>query len=229
MLIHFLRYSLTSNEKIDSQQVEINEQAIIIGELREELRISMDNDEHVIEQSPPRIVSTRKNDEQMRLIEVLDKKLYELETERTEQILEHERLKTDYGLLLDAKEKLKEQRNQMRSEFKKSKLQILALQDQIRKLKRNVTKKEIQPIVPPKMKRRRNKRKNVSISTTKSCLELLLDQNATLVDDLQTESLVSMRQATRFPNPDDTLTNSSYTRRNSLLSNLSNRPKKKSN
>lgn len=181
--------SLSLNEKIDIQDVEIHEQTIVIDELRNEI--------HRLKQQPQissPIITKPETNEQKYLIEKLDKKLYELETERTNLIFEQERLKTNLDLCLDEKQNLIEQKNQINNEFKKSKLRILALQDQIYKLKQNNShhQKDLIPIVS--IKRRIIKKKPKKFSTTKSCLELLLDQNATIIDDLQNESFISTRQ-----------------------------------
>jgi len=70
------------------------------------------------------------------------------------------------------------------------------LQDQIHKLKRNNqinnNKKDLIPILT--IKRRRINKKPKKLTTTKSCLEMLLDQNSTLIDDIQNESLISNKQ-----------------------------------
>ena len=76
----FPSFSLSLQEKIDLQEVEINEQTIVRGELRNELQfLSKRGEQH---QMKP-VATNKSSDEQQRLIEELDKKLYELETERT--------------------------------------------------------------------------------------------------------------------------------------------------
>ncbi|CAF4549852.1 unnamed protein product, partial [Rotaria sp. Silwood2] len=86
-------------EKVDLQEVEINEQINVIDELHHEIQRINDKDEQI--QSTH---ITTSNSEQKYLIEKLDKKLYELETERTCLIFENERLKTNYDLCNDEKE-----------------------------------------------------------------------------------------------------------------------------
>jgi hypothetical protein len=180
-------FSLSLQEKVDLEEVEINEQIIVIDELRNEIRFLNDKDEQ------PRLLSiTKSNDEEKNLIEKLDKKLYELETERTCLVFEQERLKTNLDLCIDEKQHLIQQRIQTNNELKKLKLQVLGLQDQIHKFKRNIQtieKKEL-VLTPPilSIKRRMIKKKP---RRPKSCLEMLLDQNSTLVDDLQNESFIS--------------------------------------
>jgi predicted nuclease with TOPRIM domain len=182
-------FSLSLHEKIDLQEVEINEQTIVIDELRNEIRRLNDHQNEPIRSLSITIPS---NDEQNQLIEKLDKKLYELETERTNLIFEQERLKTNYDLCIDEKQHLIEQKIQINNEFKKSKLRILALQDQIKKLKRN-NKNDLIPILT--IKRRTIKKKPKKSINTKSCLEMLLDQNATFIDDLQNESFISNKRS----------------------------------
>ncbi len=124
------------------------------------------------------------------MIEELNKKLYKLETERTNLVVEHERLKTNFELCIDEKQNLIQQKIQINNELKKLKLRILQLQDQIDKLKRNNqinnnnNNKDFVPI----------KKRIIKKKPKKTCLEMLLDQNATLIDDLQNESLVSNKQ-----------------------------------
>ncbi|CAF1098835.1 unnamed protein product [Rotaria sordida] len=184
--------NLSLQEKIDLQEVEINEQINIIDELHNEIRRINDKDEQI--QST---YITTSNNEQEHLIEELDKKIYELETERTCLIFENERLKTNYDLCNDEKQHLIQQKIQINNELKQLKLRILSLQDQIYKLKRtNQTDNNTDLISKPMLtiKRRTIKKKPKKSTTTKSCLELLLDQNSTLIDDLQNESLVSNRR-----------------------------------
>lgn len=180
---------MSSNEKIDLQEVEINEQSIVIDELRNEIQLLNDKDE----QRQSKITSPTKSkstDDQQRVIEELDKKLYELESERTCLIFEHERLKTNLDLCIDEKQHLLQQRTQNTNEMKKLKLRILSLQDQIHKLKRTnpmMTKKPLITSVSTVKKRGMKKK------SKKSCLEMLLDQNSTLIDDLQDESSILYR------------------------------------
>jgi len=171
--------------------VEINEQRIVISELRNEIQRLNDNKD---EQSrSPTVITPILNNEQKYLIEELDKKLYEVETERTSLIVERERLKTNYDLCIDEKQDLIQQKLKINNELKQSKLRILALQNQIHKLKQNNhNKKDLIPILT--LKRRIIKKKPKKLLTTKSCLEMLLDQNATLIDDLHNESLISNKQ-----------------------------------
>lgn len=77
--------------------------------------------------------------------------------------------------------------------MKKLKLRILALQDQVHKLKRNnqpINKKIFNTPLKPPTKKRINKKK-----TKQTCLEMLLDQNqsSTFIDDLQDESSILYR------------------------------------
>ncbi len=180
LILIFGLFSLSIHEKIDLQEVEINEQRIIIDELRNEIQRLNEP-----LRSPPILTI---NTDQKNLIEELDKRLYELETERTNIIFEHERLKTSLNLCIDEKQHLLEQKTEINNELKQSKLRILALQDQIYKLKRNNQKDSI-PLIT--IKRRIIKKKP---RTTKSCLEMLLDQNATFIDDRHNESIVSNRR-----------------------------------
>ncbi|CAF4521673.1 unnamed protein product [Rotaria sp. Silwood2] len=184
--------NLSLQEKVDLQEVEINEQINVIDELHNEIQRINDKDEQI--QSTH---ITTSNSEQKYLIEKLDKKLYELETERTCLIFENERLKTNYDLCNDEKQHLIQQKTQLNNELKQFKLRILTLQDQIHKLKRNNQINNEKDLISKSIltiKRRTIKKKPKKSSTTKSCLELLLDQNSTLIDDLQNESLVSNRR-----------------------------------
>ena len=124
--------------------------------------------------------------DQQRIIEELDKKLYELETERTCLVFEHERLKTNLDLCIDEKQNLIQQRTQTTNDVKKLKLRILALQDQVHKLKRNSLSTTKKPATT-------TKKRVVKKKPKKSCLEMLLDQNSTLIDDLQDHSSVLYR------------------------------------
>ncbi|CAF2044454.1 unnamed protein product [Rotaria magnacalcarata] len=184
--------NLSLQEKVDIQEVEIKEQITVIDELRNEIRRVTDKDEQI----QPKYVPTSNND-QTHLIEKLDKKLYELETERTCLIFENERLKTNLNLCIDEKQHLLEQKMQVHNELKSLKLRILALQDQIHKLKRTTAQLNDKPDFIPKpistVNRRIIKKKSKK-PTTKSCLELLLDQNSTLIDDLNNESIISYRR-----------------------------------
>ncbi|CAF1204714.1 unnamed protein product [Adineta steineri] len=177
--------NVSLQEKVDLQEIEINEQTIVIGELRNEIQLLNDKDElRQSKISSPLI--TKSSDDQQRLIEEYDKKLYDLETERTCLIFEQERLKTSLDLIIDEKQHLIQQRTQTTSELKKFKLRILALQDQIHKLKRNnqlPNKKNI--IKPSLIKKKRIIKKNPN----KSCLEMLLDLNPSprYADDLPNE------------------------------------------
>ncbi len=136
-------------------------------------------------------MTSKSPDDPQRLIEELDKKLYEVETERTCLIFEHERLKTNLDLCIDEKQHLIQQRTQTNNEIKKLKLRILALQDQVHKFKRNNPKNF--NAVPSTMKKRVMKKK-----TKKSCLEMLLDQNqnSTFIDDLHDQSSILYRVST---------------------------------
>jgi hypothetical protein len=176
---------LSLHEKIDLQEVEINEQRIIIDELRNEIQRLNDQPRSV-----PVITS---NGEQKYIIEKFDKKLYELETERTSLIFEHERLKTNLDLCMDEKQDLIQQKTQTTNEIKRLKLRILALQDQVHGLKQN-NKKDLTSTPILTINRRIIKKKPKKSTTTKSCLEMLLDQNATLIDDLHNEPLISNRR-----------------------------------
>ena len=189
----FRLFSLSLHEKIDLQDVEINEQTIVIDELRNEIRrLNEQKDEPV--RSLPVITPSHDNQQQQQLIEKLDQKLYELETERTNLIFEQERLKTNYELCIDEKQHLLEQKVHTNNELKTSKLRILALQDQIQKFKRS-NKNDLLPTLT--LKRRTIKKKPKKSIGTKSCLEMLLDQNGTLIDDLPNESFVSNRPKQR--------------------------------
>ncbi|CAF0902786.1 unnamed protein product [Adineta steineri] len=184
--------NLSLNEKIDLQEVEINEQLIVIDELRHELRRFNDKDDQP--RSAPIAIT---NNEQKQLIEELDKKLYELETERTCLIFEHERLKTDFDLCVDEKQRLIQQKTQINNDLKQCKLRILALQDQIYKLKRN-NKKEVIITTPILTRNRRIiKKKPKKPIINKTCLELLLDQTSSFIDDYQNESFISNKQRRR--------------------------------
>jgi hypothetical protein len=126
------------------------------------------------------------------MIGELDKKLYELETERTCLVFEHERLKTNLDLCIDEKQHLIQQRTQTANEVKKLKLRILALQDQVQKLKRKnqpVNKKNA--FTPSLTKKKRIIKKKPK----KSCLEMLLDanQSSAFLDDLQDDSSLLYR------------------------------------
>jgi hypothetical protein len=189
--LFFYVFSLSLHEKIDLQEVEINEQIIVIGELRNEIRRLNDKDDQ-----PRSTLPITSINEQKQLIEELDKKLYELETERTCLIFEHERLKTNFDLCVDEKQQLIQQKTQLNNESKKFKLRILALQDQIHKLKRN-NKKEFIPTPILTINRRIIKKKPKKSITNKSCLELLLEQDSTLFDHRQNESLISNTQRRR--------------------------------
>ncbi|UJR20851.1 hypothetical protein I4U23_023961 [Adineta vaga] len=166
--------NVSLQEKIDLQEIEINEQTIVIGELRNEIQLLNDKDDHLrMKTSSPTVLPS--NDDQQRLIEELDKKLYDLETERTCLIFEQERLKTNLDLCIDEKQHLLQQRTQTTTEMKKLKFRILALQDQVHKFKRNTqikTKKTL-PTPPSFTKKKRIIKKKGN----KSCLEMLLDQN----------------------------------------------------
>jgi len=174
--------------------VEINEQRIVISELRNEIQRLNDNKD---EQSrSPTVITPILNNEQKYLIEELDKKLYEVETERTNLIVEHERLKTNYDLCIDEKQDLIQQKLQINNQLKQSKLRILALQDQIYKLKRNNqinnnnNKNDLIPILT--LKRRIIKKKPKKLLTTKSCLEMLLEQNESLISNKRRQHSCSL-------------------------------------
>ncbi|CAF4848757.1 unnamed protein product [Rotaria sp. Silwood1] len=183
--------NLSLHEKIDLQEVEINEQTIVINELRNEILVLNDKDERSQLKIPsPSINKT--NDNQQRFVEDFKKKLYELENERTCLIFEHERLKTNLDLCIDEKQHYIQQHKQTTNEIKRLKLRILALQDQIHKLKRNdqtINKKTLMNSSST-IKKRIIKKK-----PKKSCLEMLLDQNqsSTFIDDLQNESSILYR------------------------------------
>lgn len=188
MAFFFFYFSLSLHEKIDLQDVEIHEQRLVIDELRHELR----HNESI--QSPPIVIQQK--DDQKQLIEELDRKLYQTESERTNLIFEHERLKTNYELCISEKQHLTDQRTQINAELKNSKLRILALQDQLHKLKRNQPDRHHQD--PPLIiKRGIIKKKTKKYPRTKSCLEMLLDQNATIIDDLHNQSIVSNKPLQR--------------------------------
>jgi hypothetical protein len=160
----------------------------VIGELRNEIQILNNKDEiHQTKNSSPLI--TKSTDNQQHLIEELDKKIYELENERTCLVFEHERLKTNLDLCIDEKQHLIQQRTQTSNEIKKLKLRILALQDQVQKFKRNnqttINKKPLLNI----------KKRIIKKKPKQTCLEMLLDQNqnSTFIDDLQNESSILYR------------------------------------
>ena len=183
--------NVSLNEKLDLQDVEINEQAVVINELRNEIYALNNKDERRQSKANSPLKTT---DNQQQVIEELEKKLYELETERTCLVFEQERLKTNLDLCINEKQHLTQQRTQTTSEMKKLKLRILALQDQVHKLKRNslitnTTKKSLvsQPLTTNK------KRPIIKKKPKKSCLEMLLDQNSSFIDDLQDESSVLYR------------------------------------
>ncbi len=181
-----LLFSLSLHEKIDLQEVEINEQTLVIDELRNEIQLLNDKDElRPLKTSSP--LTTKSTDDPQRLIEELDKKVYELENERTCLIFEHERLKTNLDLCIDEKQQLIQQRTQTTNEMKKLKLRILALQDQIQKFKRNNPPMNKKNINTPLLTR---KKRMIKKKTKKSCLEMLLDQNQSsiLLDDLHDQS-----------------------------------------
>lgn len=187
---------MSLHEKIDLQEVEIHEQRIVLDELRHEIRRL--NDHHNQSFPSPPIVQEQKND-QTHLLEELDKKLYQLESERTTLIFEHERLKTNYDLCLNEKQHLTDQRTQINNELKKSKLRILALQDQLHKFKRNPSNLTSRHDLIPSLNVRRGiiKKKPKKIPRMKSCLEILLDQDATIIDDLHNQSIVSNKPRRR--------------------------------
>jgi hypothetical protein len=159
----------------------------VIGELRNEIQMLNNKDEiHQSKISSPLI--TKSTDNQQHLIEELDKKIYELESERTCLVFEHERLKTNLDLCIDEKQHLIQQRTQTSNEIKKLKLRILALQDQVQKFKRNnqtINKKPLANI----------KKRIIKKKSKPTCLEMLLDQNqnSTFIDDLQNESSILYR------------------------------------
>ncbi|CAF2263431.1 unnamed protein product [Rotaria magnacalcarata] len=185
--------NLSLNEKLDLQEVEINEQTIVINELRNEIQLLNDKDER----SPLKIplpLPNRSNDNEQRVIEEYNKKLYEHENERTYLVFEHERLKTNLDLCIDEKQHLMQQRTQATNEIKKLKLRILSLQDQVHKLKRNNQPVNKRHVVTSSstLKRRLVKKKPKA-----SCLEVLLDQNqsSTFIDDLHNESSILYRMS----------------------------------
>lgn len=186
MFTFFFRFSLSLNEKIDLQEIEINELNVVLGELRNEIRSLNDKDEH---RRSPVVPMKTSSDEQQRLLEEMDKKIYELETERTCLVFEHERLKTNLDLCIDEKQHLVQQRAQTSSELKKLKLRVLALQDQVHKLRRNNLTNNNKKS-PTKTKRRINKKNG-----RKSCLEMLLDQNqsVSIMEDLHDRSSIIYR------------------------------------
>lgn len=179
-------------EKLDLQEVEINEQIIVIDELRNEIqRLKDENDQS---SPPPSVIKS----ENIKQIQELDRKVYELESERTCLLFEHERLKTEYNLCLDEKQHLVQQKNQLSNELKKTKLRILSLQDQVYKLKRESNeKKSNNTSSTSTINRRVIKKKSKKFTMSKSCLELLLDQNSTLIDEQLNQSLMSNRPPRR--------------------------------
>ena len=179
-------------EKLDLQEVEINEQIIVIDELRNEIqRLKDENDQP----SPPPPVLKSENIKQ---IQELDRKVYELENERTCLLFEQERLKTEYNLCLDEKQHLLQQKNQLGNELKKTKLRILSLQDQVYKLKRESNEKKFNNSSSTStINRRIIKKKSKKSMMSKTCLELLLDQNSTLIDEQLNQSLMSNRPRQR--------------------------------
>ena len=190
--------SLSLQERIDLQDVEINEQTNVIHELHNEIQNINDKNE----QFQPTILLTS-NNEQEHFREKFDKKIYELERERTCLIFENERLKTNFDLCNDEKQNLTQQKTQINNELRQAKLRILALQDQIHKLNRtNETTNKLDLTLKPisAMQRRINTKKPkrsrmmTSRTTKKSCLELLLEQSSTLTDDFENESSASNRQ-----------------------------------
>ena len=188
LLHHCLVFSVSLNEKIDLQEVEINEQSIVIDELRNEIqRLNNHDEQRRVRNASP--LTTKSTDDQQRVIEELDKKLYELETERTCLVFEHERLKTNLDLCIDEKQHLIQQRTQTTNEVKKLKLRILALQDQVHKFKRNSLSTTKKPVST-------TKKRVVKKKSKKSCLEVLLDQDSTFIDDLQDRSSVLYRVST---------------------------------
>ncbi|CAF3604890.1 unnamed protein product [Rotaria sordida] len=184
--------NLSLNEKIDLQEVEINEQTIVINELRNEIQLlNNKNEQTQLKISSSSLLIDKSNDNQQNLIKELDKKLYELENERTCLIFEHERLKTNLDLCIDEKQHLMQKQKQTTNEIKQFKLRILALQDQINKLKRNnqlINKKNFINSSSTIRKRITKKKKPKT-----SCLEMLLDQNSTFIDDFQNESSILYR------------------------------------
>lgn len=193
MILLFHVFSVSLNEKLDLQEVEINEQTIVINELRNEIQLLNDKDER----SKPRISSMlpiKSNDDQDRVGEEYDKKLYELENERTRLVFEHERLKTKLDICVDEKQHLMQQKTEALNDVKSLKLRILALQDQVHKLKRvnQPNKKKNSTSSAPTLRKRIVKKK-----PRKSCLELLLDQNQSsmFLDDLQNESSILCRKS----------------------------------
>ncbi|UJR28714.1 hypothetical protein I4U23_009943 [Adineta vaga] len=190
--------NLSLHEKIDLQDVEINEQIIVIDELRNEIQRLIEKDDQASSPPPPPPppppVDKSSNIKQKELYE----KVYQLENERTCLIFEHERIKTDYNLCLDDKQQLIQEKNQSNIELKKAKLRILSLQDQIFKLKRNLNdKKEISSSSISTINRRIIKKKPKKPIMNKSCLELLLDQNSTLIDEQLNQSVISDRRRQR--------------------------------
>ena len=190
--------SLSLHEKLDLQEVEINEQAVVIGELHHEIRTLHATSKFVpirpaTPPAPPKFTP-----EQTHVIKELDGKLYQLETERTSLVFEQERLKTNLELALAEKQQFAQQRTQAKSELKKAKLQVLSLQDQVQKLKRKQTKETKKDLNPPPLfiiqRRMMRKKAKKPFSSTKSCLEILLDQNTSFMDDLHNQSVMSSRR-----------------------------------
>lgn len=189
---------MSLHEKLDLQDVEINEQTIVIGELRNEIRSAGDSPLRNL----PTVNTNATKDDQQKLIDEMDKKIYELETERTCLVFEQERLKTSLDLCLDEKQHLAQQRTQTTSEMKKLKLRVLALQDQLHKLRRNnlmTNKKTVNNPGTTANKRRIVKRTPKKTTPSKSCLEILLDQNQShsIIDDLNDQSSILYRPTTR--------------------------------
>ncbi|CAF1450168.1 unnamed protein product [Adineta ricciae] len=184
--------NLSLQEKLDLQEVEINEQIIVIDELRNEIqRLKDENDPP--SPSPPLVKS-----ENIKQLQELDRKVYELENERTCLLFEQERLKTEYNLCLDEKQHLLQQKNQLSNELKKTKLRILSLQDQVYKLKRESNEKKFNNSSSTStINRRVIKKKSKKSMMSKTCLELLLDQNSTLIDEQLNQSLMSNRPRRR--------------------------------
>ncbi|CAF0935825.1 unnamed protein product [Adineta ricciae] len=184
--------NLSLQEKLDLQEVEINEQIIVIDELRNEIQRL--KDENNQPSPPPPVIKS----ENIKQIHELDRKLYELENERTCLLFEQERLKTEYNLCLDEKQHLLQQKNQLSNELKKAKLRILSLQDQVYKLKRESNEKKFNNSSSTStINRRVIKKKPKKSMMSKTCLELLLDQNSTLIDEQLNQSLMSNRPRQR--------------------------------
>ncbi|CAF0919771.1 unnamed protein product, partial [Didymodactylos carnosus] len=179
---HLTNENMSLQEKIDLQQVELNEQSVAISELQNEIEHLNDEKDKKKIIYIPTPSSTINNDnlhmeqreqekqrqEQQHLIEQLDKKLYDLETQRTCLVFEHERLKTNLELSVDEKNQLVQQRNQNQIEIRNLKQNLSKCQQDLKQCRRKMTNN--------------NKRK-------KSCLEVLLEQNPmsrdnSFVDDL---------------------------------------------